>query len=342
MKKICFHVLFLMGTYLYPETTRPVLDNIGYVWQPEQINQLVQYLNKKQPCLVNPKENPIAGICPHDDYLFSGDVVFPVLSQIKANEIVIFGVTHGTARQLLNNPEKVIILDQFDTWTGPFGPVKVSSLRAVIKEKLESSMWIESNEAHQNEHSIEAMLPFLQYFNKNIRILPIMVTIMDESDMLKLTQSLAEIITGYMKEKNLKAGKDVFFLFSCDANHYGPDFKNTVYGQGEEGHQKGILVDKKIAESYLAGDVSISKMRGFLTDEDLCKTKWCGRYSVPFGLMTTLEVVKNLEEKGLSGQILKYSDSYSHGTLPLKGSGFGITAPFSRDHWVGHLSVIYE
>jgi hypothetical protein len=31
--------------------------------------------------------------------------------------------------------------------------------------------------------------------------------------------------------------------------------------------------------------------------------------------------------------------AYSEGVLPLKNAGFGITAPYSRKHWVGFVSA---
>jgi hypothetical protein len=41
----------------------------------------------------------------------------------------------------------------------------------------------------------------------------------------------------------------------------------------------------------------------------------------------------------LSGKLLRYSDTYSDGVLPLKEAGIGITAPFSLKHWVGFFSA---
>lgn len=41
----------------------------------------------------------------------------------------------------------------------------------------------------------------------------------------------------------------------------------------------------------------------------------------------------------VDGILLKYSDTYDGGVLPLAGTGMGTTAPFSLKHWVGFFSA---
>ena len=89
-----------------------------------------------------------------------------------------------------------------------------------------------SNQAHALEHSIEAQVPFLQYSNPDIRITPIMVTAMPWERMNELAERLATVLAGYMKENNLQPGRDIFFLISADANHYGQGFQQYPLRRG--------------------------------------------------------------------------------------------------------------
>ena len=68
---------------------------------------------------------------------------------------------------------------------------------------------------------------------------------------------------------------------------------------------------------------------------------WCGKFSVPFGLLTAEKTISKTFGKKITGMVLRYSDSYSEGVIPLKQTGMGTTAPFSLKHWVGYLSMGY-
>jgi len=341
-KRAAFSVLVLvMFVAAMAQGTRPVRDPIGYVWSPNPMNRLMNYLlaschsDADLPTLV-------AGICPHDDFLYAGPVYLPIMRRIQTREVIIFGVTHHDVRIAMKDPKNVLILDSYDNWKGPYGPVELSPFREILKRKLLPKDYIVSNKAQSLEHSIEGMVPFLQYFNRKIKITPVMVTGMSFERMQRLSSKVAEIIIGYMKDNNLEPGKDVFFLISSDANHYGEDFDNTVFGTGEQGHDAAVANDWRIARELLSGKITKQKIQDEMKATSEGKALWCGRYSIPFGMLTTLKVLRALApEKQINGQVLRYADTYSNGPIPLRKTGFGITAPFSLQHWVGHLSVGY-
>jgi MEMO1 family protein len=189
------------------------------------------------------------------------------------------------------------------------------------------------------EHSIEAMIPWLQYFNPDVKITPIMVTQMNFERMQELSEKLGIIISGYINSSRLVPGRDIFFLCSSDANHYGKDFDNAPLGEDETAHTKAIEKDRQIADKYLSGPIESGKIKSF--SEAIKDLVWCGKYSVPFGLLTSVNTVEKAFGKRLAGSILDYSDSYSEGVMPLRQTGMGITAPFSLKHWVGYLSAGY-
>ncbi len=341
-RKTAFLIFLLMvAISVLAQGTRPVRDPIGYVWSPAPMNRLAAYLlahdtgNSKIPPLV-------AGICPHDDFLYAGPVYIPLMRRIHAKEVIIFGVTHHDVRMAMKDPKNILILDAYRSWAGPYGPVSISPLREILKKRLPATDFMTSNKAQALEHSIEGMVPFLQYFNRNIEITPVMVTGMSFVRMQELSSEMAAIIVDYMKKNHLEPGKDIFFLISSDANHYGEDFDNTVFGTGEKGHDAAVVNDKRIARDFLSGTVTVKKIQNEMVATENGKALWCGHFSVPFGLLTTMKVLKALSpSKTMTGQVLRYADTYSNGPIPLRKNGFGVTAPFSLQHWVGHLSMGY-
>jgi predicted class III extradiol MEMO1 family dioxygenase len=227
------------------------------------------------------------------------------------------------------------------------GPVIISPLRDRLKSRLRQEDFIVSNRAHGLEHSIEAVVPILQYNNPGIRITPIMVTAMPWERMEELSERLAEALAGYIREHKLELGRDIFFLISADANHYGRDFDNTPYGEDEQAHERGMAVDRARAEALVEGRLDDAKILN-LTRElwgasylDYRDSYWCGKYDIPFGLLTIGKAVKKTTGRNLHGRLLACSDTYSSGVLPLKKAGFGITAPYSLKHWVGFFSAAF-
>jgi hypothetical protein len=57
-----------------------------------------------------------------------------------------------------------------------------------------------------------------------------------------------------------------------------------------------------------------------------------------FGLLTINKVVDKIGKK-LTGKVFEYSDTWTEGVLPVKGTEMGITAPYSLKHWVGFFSA---
>jgi predicted class III extradiol MEMO1 family dioxygenase len=201
--------------------------------------------------------------------------------------------------------------------------------------------------AHELEHSIEALVPFLHYFNPDVKLTAIMVTAMPLDRMENISDHLADLICRYATENNLQLGQDIFFLISSDANHYGHDFNNAPYGEDAKAHAMATAEDTGLARSYLTGTMDDEKIRGLVGE--LWGTRfdrtgdflWCGRYSIPFGLMTIGKVVQSINDRPIRGTLIHYSDTYSEGVIPLKPCGMGITAPFSLKHWVGFFSAAF-
>ncbi|HOW45087.1 MAG TPA: AmmeMemoRadiSam system protein B [Candidatus Aminicenantes bacterium] len=349
MKKTVFLVGAICAVALTAraQDVRPVRDDVGFCWQRPQMERLMALLAATEPPAPG-MNGAVAGISPHDDYLYAARVYYPLFKGLRAKEAVIFGVTHGTVRKEIGDPKGVLILDEYPAWTGLGGTVAISPLRERIKAELGGDDFIVSNKAHSLEHSIEALVPWLQYFNPEIRITPIMVTAMPWERMEELSGRLAAILAGYVQENRLLPGRDIVFLVSADANHYGGDFANVPYGEDEAAHARGIAEDRRIAAGLVAGtldEARIRRLTGELWGATYLETGgsyWCGKYDIPFGLLAIAKALRGAAGLGLKGRLLRYADTYSEGVLPLKKPGFGITAPFSPKHWVGFFSARFD
>jgi AmmeMemoRadiSam system protein B len=338
-------LILLAGTFiLCGQDVRPVRDDVGFCWQRPQLQRLMNYLaaSDHQPV---PVRNLVAGISPHDDYLYAGRMYYPLFKNLRTREVVIFGVTHGTVRKEIGDPQNILLLDEYRSWSGLSREVAISPLREWIKSRLPKEDYAVNNRAHALEHSIEAMVPFLQYHNPEIKITPIMVTAMPFTRMAELAERLAAVLAGYIKQNNLHPGPDIFFLISADANHYGRDFNNIPFGEDEKAHRLGTAQDKRIAQAALAGTLNTQKIENLTkalwgaTYQEYGNTYWCGKYDIPFGLLVISKTMQKTVGRQLNGKIYRYSDTYSEGVIPLKKAGFGITAPFSLKHWVGFFSA---
>jgi|GEM_PF-6903452 len=260
MKRLLFLSLAAVALLAQAQEIRPVRDDIGFCWQHAQLARLMSLLDA-DPRPLPASSGIVAAISPHDDFLYAGRVYYPLFRRLLTKEAVIFGVTHGMVRKEIGDPQGILILDDFPAWAGLGAPVAISPLRERLKLGLAKGDFIVSNNAHSLEHSIEALLPWLQFANPGIRITPIMVTAMPYARMEELSGRLAAVLAAYIEENRLQPGRDIVFLISADANHYGRDFDNTPYGEDEQAHARGTREDRRIAAGLVEGTTERRKDR---------------------------------------------------------------------------------
>lgn len=348
LKRISFCLMLLSAAQLLfgEGRVRPVRDPVGFCWQAEETDRLVGFLEarRKKSGQFEEKGPLLAGIVPHDDYLYAGAVTWALLSRVKASEVLIIGVTHGTVRKEIGDPRGVLILDSFSHWHGPYGVVPVSPLRERLKAGLRRESWIESDQAHALEHSIESLIPLLQNRRRSLVITPVMVTAMPGDRMRSMAVETAAVVRSYLGETGKKLGRDLVILISADGNHYGKDFDNLEFGSGRAAHRAALEYDRQLLGGLTAGKLTrqgVENLSGALGGNGPLgrgKVLWCGKYSIPFGLRLLLELGG---EEIPAPILLAYADTFSQGVLPFHDSDLGITAPFSLAHWVSFFSVAF-
>jgi AmmeMemoRadiSam system protein B len=269
---------------------------------------------------------------------------------MKATRVILFGVFH---KARVFDVRDRLVFDSYRSWHGPYGPVKVSPLREAIIERLPQEDYVIDNDMQMVEHSVEAIVPFLQAYNHNVEIVSILVPYMQWDTMDRLATDLSAALVDIIKENDWKMGEDVCFISSADAIHYGDagwgGSHFAEFGTDVNGYSQAVARDLELARSHLCGPVERGKLRAFLyrcvDDNDVTQYKitWCGRFSIPFGLNVAGRVMLDVEGRAPTGTLLDYGTSVSEASLDVeKLDGLGTTAPNNLHHFVGYASVGYR
>ncbi len=363
VKKSVFFLVFLVFTFACQNNTmkqmkvRDFVDTVGFAHKAQQVDTLLSRIDQmfgqkikhiKDSLGITPSTTWKVAISPHDDHAYASYLYPLLLQNIKAKKLIIFGVAHKAWKLGLKDS---LVFGSFDYWRGAFGNVKISDLRDEIISLLPKQDYMINDSMVAIEHSIEAFLPFLQKFvGPYIEIVPILVPYMSYDRMNQIAPDLARAIATVMKKHNLQWGKDLAIIISTDAVHYGDQNwggKNfAYYGSDSAGYKKAVEHEHEII-STLTGRITPEKIKQFtqytVQDTNYMEYKWtwCGRYSVPMGLLTAYYLSKELNEP-LEGTLLDYATSIDHPTVPVKDIGMGTTAPANIHHWVGYAAIGYK
>jgi AmmeMemoRadiSam system protein B len=291
-----------------------------------------------------------AAVCPHDDYAYAGRLYALLMPHIHARTVILFGVFHK-ARVFASRD--LLVFDAFDAWRGPYGPVKVSLVRDALIARLPEGDFVVNNDMQTVEHSVEGIVPWLQAFDRDVEIVPILVPYMDWNTLDRLAGEVSQALVAIMKAKGWRLGADVAIIASTDAVHYGDagwgGSNFADFGADVEGYTQAVDRDRRLAASTLTGPLQRDHLREFMhtcvdpNDVTNYKLTWCGRFSVPFGLNVASRVSEGLDSHTLVGTLLDYGTSVSEASLDLDAMpGLGVTAPNNLHHWVGYASIGYR
>lgn len=329
-----------------PEKVRSVVDTIGFAKYDWQMDSIINRMNAADK--INENTWRVA-ITPHDDYAYVGDLYPKVLSGVKAKTIILFGVAHKAKNFKLENK---LVFDSFDSWSAPYGNVRVSEFRNQILSALPDSLYILHDEMHSVEHSLEALIPFLQYQNREIEIMPILVPYMSFEKMNQIALSFSSALKEIMNQQKLEWGNDIAIVISTDAVHYGDedwgDKNYAPFGTDSIGLVNARNHELEIINNCLVDEINHEKIKQFINytvqenDYKEYKWTWCGRYSVPFGLLVAYNLNQHLNGSGLAGTFIGYSTSIDNPVLKVDDLQMGVTAPANNHHWVGYAAVGYN
>lgn len=189
-------------------------------WYPESASecerQIKEFIKEaKAKALSSAKLS--GGIVPHAGWYYSGKIacnVIKILSEAETPDVfLIFGMhLHpGSPRYLMKE----------GAWETPFGDIEIEDkITAELAERY--SFEIETAQRFTRDNTIELQLPFIKYFFKDVKIVPMGVPPVEES--LSVGSDAVKIAKGL--------GLKVMVLGSTDLTHYGANYGFVSHGTG--------------------------------------------------------------------------------------------------------------
>jgi len=188
-------------------TSRP--PAVAGLFYPENILELKQQVQSLLDQASNTAENSsknnpaTALIVPHAGYIYSGLTaafayreIIPFANKIK--RIILLGPSHRVAFNGMAVPDA-------EAFTTPLGNISLD--RDEIQYLINEHGLLLSNQAHEQEHSLEVQLPFLQTIINDFKLVPIVV---GQSNI----ESIANVIQQYINQP------DNLIIISTDLSHF--------------------------------------------------------------------------------------------------------------------------
>ncbi len=151
------------------------------------------------------KRQAFAVVSPHAGYIYSGACAGETFANVIIPEdVVILGPNHhghGTSVALYSE----------GSWDMPMGSVPINEdLANLINDSVADAA--EDHLAHRFEHSLEVQVPFLQFLQPDIKIVPMVISHIPYTICEEVGKGLAQAIKKY--------SKSVLVVASSDMTHY--------------------------------------------------------------------------------------------------------------------------
>jgi len=183
---------------------RPAVAGYFYPGEEEELKAILESLIE----FSDGKVQAISVVSPHAGYMYSGKVAGKVFGKIfPPDTAIILGPNHtGTGKSIALYPG--------DSFLTPLGEAKIDQ---DIQEALlnSSSLFALDEVAHRHEHSIEVQIPFLQYINPFVKIVPICVSYINFDEIIEIGNAISQVVKEFPEKK-------VLIVASSDFSHYVP------------------------------------------------------------------------------------------------------------------------
>ena len=229
--------------------------------------QIEDYLNNAKLLDIN---NIKALICPHAGYIYSGQVAAYSFKQIinkKFDIIIIISPSHSESFDFVS------VYDG-DAYNTPLGRVGIDKKRSTLLVENNPRIHF-SDKGHNNEHSIEVQLPFLQSMFGEFEFIPVVIGSQSRQNIHAIGKSISEVFKG----------ENIIIIASSDLSHYHP-------------YNDAVILDKQVEN--LVGKFDIDNL-----EEEFLKSniEMCGGGPVAAAMIAAKNLGAN---KAL---ILKYLNS---------------------------------
>jgi len=174
---------------------RAIFSGYFYPQDKDELKKQIKFFFDNIDININKKINGI--IVPHAGYMYSGKTAafaYKSLSK-KYKRVIILGPTHTSF--IYDG-----FCDEYDFWETPLGNVKITSVKDIDKNCI----------PHENEHSIEVQVPFLQYVLDDFDLIPIVVGNIDKNIAKFLAEKLAK-----------ELDNETLLVISTDLSHFNQE-----------------------------------------------------------------------------------------------------------------------
>ena len=181
---------------------QPAVADRFYPGEPDRLRRALDELIPA----ISDRTEAKAVISPHAGYVYSGGVAGETFARISIPEtVVILGPNHhGQGAPLAVGTED---------WDMPWG--QVPSAKELTEILLScSALFTVDNTAHRSEHSLEVQVPFLRYLQKNVQILPVVISRLSLRQCREAAAELARAVRRF--------NRPVLLVASTDMSHYLP------------------------------------------------------------------------------------------------------------------------
>ncbi len=250
---------------------QPAVSGQFYSSDPKKLKEQIEgcFLHKLGPRALPSKgayKGGISGaVVPHAGYMYSGPVaahIYYELAKYGPRTFVIIGPNHT------GKGSGVAV--SMDDWKTPLGVARVD--KNVAEGLMQACEIIDHNEtAHEDEHSIEVQLPFLQYVFGDLKFVPICIALQDLDTAREIGRALSKM-------------KDIVVLASSDFTHYE---------SADDARPKDELAIKRILALDAKGFIEVVYQR----DMSICG----------YGPIATC--ISAMEGKKQTGKLVKYATS---------------------------------
>ncbi len=207
---------------------KPAVMGLWYSANKDSLHQMIQgFLDNvpKDKAISSPQVYGI--IAPHAGYVFSGQTAAYAFKQLETQDfetVIILGPYHGPKREsTLRVKENGVSVYQSGIYETPLG---FASIDAELAQKIikYSDIIKFIPDAHIDEHSIEAEIPFLQSVLRNFKIVPIVM--IDQS--FETCKVVADAIINAIGDKKVLLVASSDFYHGYDYKECKKSTKNSV------------------------------------------------------------------------------------------------------------------
>jgi len=179
---------------------------------PEDPQELARTVHDLLPERAEPAKKAFGIVSPHAGYVYSGNMAGRTIGAVVIPKtVIILGPNHH------GRGAKVALSST--AWQLPAGTVNCDHELASMLLAA-SPLFVEDEQAHQFEHSLEVQVPFLQALQPELRIVAIALSDLSYAECAAVADAISKVVA--------ETDKEILLLASTDMSHYESRASATV------------------------------------------------------------------------------------------------------------------